>query len=124
MGETKEALEKDDAESSADGRKLRVMGYKASISKIIEEVMKTMDAASESGKTARALLKSVDKDMEDFEKNPDRSETLLKGKLAILNEVLAEETAALEAHIHNKIASGGRIGYPETSGDGGELPKL
>ena len=124
MGKTEETMEEGHVESSADGRKLRVMGYKASISKVIEEVMKTVDAASDFGKTTRALLKSIDKDMEDFEKNPDRSEALLRGKLAIFYEVLAEETAAMEAHVHNKITSGGRIGYPETPCDGGEPSKL
>jgi len=83
-----------------------------------------MDAASSSGKAVRALLKSIDRDMDDFEKNPERTEALFKGKLAILQEVLAEEAAFMEAHVHNKIASGGRIGYPEAPSEGGEPPGL
>ena len=86
--------------------------------------MKTMDAASDSGKAARSQLKSIYKDMENFEKNPERTEVLLRGKLAIINEVIAEEAAFMEAHVHNKIASGGRIGYPEAPSEGGEPPGL
>jgi len=86
--------------------------------------MEHVDAASEVGKAARALLKSIDKDMEDFERYPKRSEALLKGKLAILKEVLAEEASLMEAHIENKIISGGKIGYPETPSAGGEPPGL
>jgi len=100
------------------------LGYKATISKIVDEIMKTMDAASDSGKAARSLLKSIYKDMENFEKNPERTEVLLRGKLAIINEVIAEEAAFMEAHIENKIISGGKIGYPETPSAGGEPPGL